>query len=256
MKNSRTLTTLLAGGTLAIVGALAAQPADAAILAQYTFSGNTLASSDNNTRSDASNFGAGPGQNLRISGFRGDTIPSVAITFRNLPSTNKTEALNLGTYYNFTLTPTAGQRATFSSLQFDTNVGPVASPSEVNATGSYFARANFGSGFVDVGPTFTQTQTPPPNGNVPFVTRNIDLSGFNSSFFTAPVEFRIYEYKNGSNDTVGGLRVDNVVLQGDVAPVPELSTGLLVAMALGGMGLFAMRRKKEGLALGSAPFAV
>ena len=259
MKNSKTILSLLAGGMLAVTCSLAAKPADAAILAQYTFTSG-LNSSDTDPNSVASAFGAGPGLGgtPRISSFRGDPTPSVAVTFANLPSSSRTTAINLGTYYNFSLTPNAGQALTLNSLQFGTNVGPAPT---AGATGNYFVRysTNGGTTFTDIGDAvYTQASTNNPNGNVPFTTRNVDLTSLNMPFFTTPVSFRIYEYKGSAANNFGGggLRVDNVVVQGDVSPVPELSTGLLFAMAMIGMGFVAMRRKNEGVSMGKSPFAL
>ena len=257
MKNSKTILSLLAGGMLAVTCSLAAKPADAAILAQYTFTGNSLNSSDTDPNSVASAFGSGPGQVQRVSGFRGDPTPSVAVTFANLPSTSKATALSLGTYYNFALTPNTGQKLVLNSLQFGTNTGP--SPI-LGAGGNYFVRySTNGTTFMDIGDVaYTELATNGANGNVPFTTRNVDLSSINMPFFTTPVSFRIYEYKNiaTNNATNGGLRLDNIVVQGDVSPVPELSTGLLFAMAMIGMGFVAMRRKNEGVSMGKSPFAL
>ena len=249
MKISRTITTLLAGGALALTGLMAAKPADAATLAQYTFTGGSLASSDTDPNSTATAFSGGPGLAIRTSSFRGDPPPAVAVTFRDLLSTSQTSAVALGSYYQFSVAPTAGNRVNFTSLNFGTNVGPAP------GVGTYFVRTS-ADGFTNTLASYTQASTA-ANGNVPFTTRNVDLSGLNSPFFTTPLSFRIYEYDNGSTFGGGGLRVDNVVVQGDVAPVPELSTGLLLALAMGGMGLMTMRRKKGGsAAFGRAPLAI
>ena len=254
MKISGTITTLLAGGALALTGLMAAKPADAATLAQYTFTGNSLASSDTDPNSTATAFSGGAGLAVRTSSFRGDPTPSVAVTFRDLLSTSQTTALANGSYYQFTVAPTAGNRVKFTSLNFGTNVGPTGG--KPPGVGTYFVRTS-ADGFTNTLASYTQPSTPPPNGNVPFTTRNVNLSGLNSPFFTTPLSFRIYEYDNGSTFDGGGLRVDNVIVQGDVAPVPELSTGLLLALAMGGMGLMAMRRKKGGsAAFGRAPLAI
>ncbi len=256
MKNSKTIVSLLAGGMLAVTCSLAAKPADAAILAQYTFTGGSFNSSDTNANSTASLFTAGPGIPLRTSTLRGDPIRSAAVTFRELQSTSKATALNLGTYYNFSLAPNTGQKLVLNSLQFGTNVGPT---TLAGAAGNYFVRySTDGATFTDIGDVVYTEMSTQPNGDVPFTTRNVDLTPINMSFFTTPVSFRIYEYKNlaNNNSNDGGLRVDNVILQGEVSPVPELSTGLLFAMAMIGMGFVAMRRKNDGVSLGKSPFAI
>ena len=262
MRNTKKFVGLLAGGMLAVTCSLAAKPASAATLAQYEFTGGSLASSDTDAGTVASNFGSGPGLPLRTSGFRGDPPPSAAATFASIGSTNKATALNLGTYYDFSIAPISGNKVNLTSFSFATNVGPTNLSTPVS--GSYFARfSSDGVNFTDLGATYTQDATPFPNQNsapgdrdIDFVTRNVDVSSISSSFFTAPVSFRIYEYKTGSSETAGGLRVDSVSVQGDVSPVPELSTGLLFGMAMLGMGFVAMRRKNGGAALGKSPFAI
>ena len=263
MKINQAFTGLLAGGMLAVTCSLAATPANAATLAQYTFD-TGLASSDTDVNSTASDFSGGPGIGVaRVSSFRGDAPPSVAITFQKLGVESKAQALNMGTYYQFNVDANDQFRLKLDSLSFETNVGPASNP---DATGSYFTQfSSDGVNFNDIDTTFTQTQTPPPNGNVGngptgFVTRNVALgNSITSSFFTAPVYFRIYEYKNGSDNTIGGLRLDNVNVQGSVSPVPELSTGILFAIAMMGMGAFALRRK-GGFAfsapMNKSPFAL
>jgi hypothetical protein len=244
LKLRNSFSKLLVGGALAVSGQFLAQPANAALLAQYQFE-NTRAS----TAPVDPNFTAG-------SVFNGAGIPQVAsaystrraplvggtrslqTSFRNLSSGSKTDALANNAFYGFQLTPNTPAKAKFDSFSFLTDVGP-----QEGATGGFFVQANLGAGntFIDLSPTYIQTSTPTAG----FVQRTVDLAGLRPAggFFTTPIEFRIYEF-DSTNVDPGGLRIDNVELQGNVAPVPELSTGLLVALAIGGLGVANLRRKK------------
>ena len=255
MKLRNSFGKLLLGGTLAVASTLAAQPASAALLAEYTFDTPPfLQNTANAPGVTASPFGVGPGSGAAQFSTRTATGTgnSRAITFAGNPSSSRTTALGLGTFYNFTIDAVAPRDGiALQNLTFTTDVGNGAGNGSTR--GNFFVQANLGPGnaFVDVSSTFVQPATVGANPNGNFITRNVDLSGFTNStggtFFTRPLEFRIYQFDNSAS-TGGGLRVDDVRLNGQVAPVPELSTGLLVALSLGGMCLVSMRRKK-----GAAP---
>ena len=244
MKISRFLSPLLCGTLLAAPLLLPAPDANAAILAQYSFDGNSLDSSDSDARTDATIFGEGP---FVISDFdaRGNPNPSRFVSFPAIFPQSRQDALDFDYYFNFQVAANAGNQFSLSNLEFQTDVGP----SSMGDNGSFFVQADTGSAgtFSDISPTFTQASTDAAN----FLPRTtFDLGG--AGFFTRPVEFRIYVFSNGGFAD-GGLRLDNITLNGDsqaaVAPVPELSTGLL--MLLGGAMLLVLWRRKPGFSFGA-----
>lgn len=237
MKLRNSFAKLLLGGTLAISSQLlAAKPANAALLAQYNLDGNLNNSAPANPNLTVSQFTDGPGLNGPAHfSIRLNPNQTRAVTFKALTATDTATSIAGNFFYSFTVAPTNGYAINLQNLSFATDAG-TRSASNVDF-GAFFVRANFGPGntFVDVPPTFTQ----PGTNGLNFQTRNLPLSGF----FTKPLEFRIYLYDNAGNNS-GGLRVDDVRLTGSVQPVPELSTGLLVALSLGGLCLVGARRKK------------
>lgn len=244
MKLRNTFAKMLLGGALVVSSQLLAiKPAQAALLANYNLNGN-LNDSANASGVSTTNLMDGPGfkkppatQAAHFS-IRLNPNQTRAITFNSLLATDNASSIAMGDYYGFTLTPDAGQKVNFSSLKFDSDVGTKTRP---GATGSFFVQASVNGGaFTNVSPTFTQLGT---NG-LNFTPRTANLGPvFSGGFFSTPVEFRIYQFDN-ANNTDGGLRVDDVQLFGQVSPVPELSTGLLVALSLGGMCFVGLRRKK------------
>jgi hypothetical protein len=237
LKLRNSFSKLLVGGALAVSCQLLAQPANAALLAQYQFEGTYASTAPANPNFTASNVQKGSSFTAAFdSTRRGEGRSSLRTPFRNLTSTDEASAIAQNTFFSFTLTPTASDtRVKFDSFSFLTDVGAQ------TGQGGFFVQANLGSGFVTLSDTYRQDSTTGRN----FIPRTVNLDGLRPAggFFTTPIEFRIYEFDNTTNSE-GSLRIDNVQLQGNVAPVPELSTGLLVALAIGGLGVANLRRKK------------
>ena len=168
---------------------LPAPDANAAILAQYSFDGNSLDSSDSDARTNATILGEGP---FVISDFdaRGNPNPSRFVSFPAIFPQSRQDALDFDYYFNFQVAANAGNQFSLSNLEFQTDVGP----SDMGDNGSFFVQADTGSAgtFSDISPTFTQASTDAAN----FLPRtSFDLGG--TGFFTRPVEFRIYVFSNG-----------------------------------------------------------
>ena len=246
MKKPHFLSSLLCGALLLAPLALPAHTADAAVLAQYTFDGNSLASSDTDASTNATILGEGFTLPADFD-TRGNPDPSRFAAFP-LFATSRQDALDFDSYFNFVVDANAGNQFSLSNLEFQTDVGP----SATSNSGSFFVQADLsGAGnFTDISDTFTQTSTDAANF-LPRTTFNLDSSGF----FTRPVEFRFYVFNDGGFD--GGLRLDNITLNGtsqpSVAPVPELSTGIL--MLVGGAMLLLVWRRKFGLNFAHSPRA-
>lgn len=196
------------------------QQADAVVVAYYDFSG-TLASTDADSNTTATNITVGSGQTGGLSGSNDH--------FFMRPVANSTEAFafSANAYYTFTLTPSAGA-ISYTSLNFDYRLD--ASGGEFFAlyaspTGTFVSGANVATGALTVTPTL--------------LNYNIDLSGIASlQDVSTPMTFRMYVW-----GAVGGTdvtRFDNITL--NATPVPE--TNIAGLMGLAGLGLFAIRRRR------------
>jgi uncharacterized protein (TIGR03382 family) len=254
MKIKATSTTLLRISTLAIL--VAATPAaSAAVLSNFTFTGppwttnkepdfatfaTNAPSSDtdlNSTTSILSNSGytGGGYASFYIRDIDGGT-PLVADTGDfTIFSTSATPGvgMNVGNaaatvatnYIAFTLTPNSGYQTTFESLSFYTGT---------NASGDSYniqLRAWDGVGETTLGSvSHTSGAT-----NEPVVFKSIDFVDFTS---TSAIQFRLYGW-NVSNST-GGIRYDDIILNGTTTAIPEASTAALLGLA--GLGLLRRRR--------------
>lgn len=265
----------LLAGALFVLGAQFLTPAtdaNAATVAQYTFSSGigstpTLESVlDQGTSASTFNNGSGL---TPVFSDRGFAAPSRGVTYNGNPSSNRGQALENNSYFSFTIAPDAGNMVKYDALFFQTDVGPSA------AIGSYFVFADFQSqgDFMDITSTFNMSLDASSfvafdptggsgglvigqaaTGNRNFRTREFDLSGLNTGFYTRPLTFRIYQFDNATG-TSGQVRLDNIQVEATVQPVPELPTSVL--LMLGGAG-FLLWRRKRGVAApnsGRAPLA-
>lgn len=201
--------------------------APAAILVSYTFdtvTSNSSASIDTDLNSVASNiaaFGgtAASGVTMVASGT-GNPAPSGAMQGANTVSA--ANAITNNDYWEFTLSPDSGYKASLTSLtlQFQRSDG--------NSPTSLFIRSNIDSYASNL---FSDSSL--PASPTAFESGTLTLSSLPAfQDLTAPVTFRIYAF--GSNNTTSSLRIDNVVLNGSVIAVPEASSSLLL---LAGVGL-------------------
>ena len=209
---------------LLLVLALASQwalPAKADVLANFTFSGSSLASFDADPNSTATSFVDGPGFISTIDTARGNPTPSIAIDSNQTDSTTQGGAVTSGDYFTFTITPGAGQVLNLTSLTFDyanyTNSG--AYPTE-----NFIVRSsidNFGANLASA-----VTSNVASAGT--FANANISLTAAQYQNVTSPIEFRFYVY-DGTTSIDKGALVDNIVLNG-TALVPEPATYMLMGL--------------------------
>ena len=130
-------------------------------------------------------------------------------------------------YISFTVTPDSGYATTFESVSFYTDAN--FANEEYNVQ---FAAWDGSSLTVlgDVSHTTGVTQ------NEPVVFKSIDFGDFTSS---DPVEFRLYGYDMSASN--GGIRFDDIVLNGTTTAVPEPSLVSLAGLAF--LGLLSRRRR-------------
>jgi hypothetical protein len=203
-------------------------------LANYPFTGSSQASTDTDPNSTAGTFGDGSGWTSTIDASRGNVAPSISVVSTLTDGTSQAGAVTANDYWTFTITPSAGMALNLSNLSFDyANYSSDATfPSE-----TFFARssqdgfaANLAAG-VNASAASAGT----------FATSSITL-GAAFQNVTVPVEFRIYVF-DGTTNAARGALLDNIVLSGTTAAVPEPAT--LMMLVLGG-GLLASVQRIRG----------
>lgn len=183
------------------------QQANAAILANYTFNSRNGTSSDTDATSTAGTFSAvGITSSYNNPNFvTGDTIAIRAAT-----STMPT-ALNTADYYHFTIAPTTGNRLNLSGTSALTI--QYARSSATAWTFSWAVRSSLDNYGADIASGSVTTASSWQNASI-----NLGPSFNNQS---GTVEYRIYVWDGGQNNTLRYGYLDNVVLNGSVTPVPE-----------------------------------
>jgi hypothetical protein len=200
----------------------------AATVANYTFSGNSLASSDTDTSSTAGNIVVGAGLSGSTTFFTAFTS-AFGMTSDHTPSTSQ-DAIAADDYFSFTVTPSGGQSLSYSSLQFSFAFSVFQFP----YTATVDVRWSVDSFAAVLG---TKTISPSSNTSL-----NGASATFNPSLVqTGPVEFRFYFYDtlDSSLDTIG---ITSVSLTANVVPEPQ-SPDLLAAVGSVLIGGFRFRRR-------------
>jgi hypothetical protein len=206
------------GAVLAI--AVSGSAASAAVIAEYTFAGNTLTSSDTDPLSTATTFNNGVGytntgftsNSRRVTGAGGFGSAS-----------NNADPLN-GEYFTFTVTPTSPlDTLNIAGLSFDALRGG-GSPDDVSAF--YLIDGGPLTSFADISAETVSTAF------------NTESSG--TLNLTANSSFEVRIVFHGNNQGNGSNRVDNVVLDGSVTVIPEPSS----LAAVGLLGLVGLRRRR------------
>jgi hypothetical protein len=229
--------TLLAATALAFTAA----SANAAIIAEYTFTGGSTASTPG-TLGSSIGFEAGitgsstASDDLRITG--GETLGGE----NGGPDYEDVDQDRIATanWVTFTIAVSATQEIGLTSLDFDyTEIDPAAF-----LLGVYTSKTGFTEGDHLLG-IFDSTTTAGPLPNTTFTDNNgtsVNLSGITAlqGLTDETVEFRfLLGDSSGSSSRIHVL--DDIVLNGDVTVVPEPSTTALIG--LGGIALILRRRK-------------
>ena len=192
----------------------------AAILAEYSFGGDSPSSTDTDDLSAASDFSA--------TGFAVDYTtqgnPAPAL-FADSTETTDGGAAPGGDYWEFTVTPTG--KLTLTSLEFD-----VRTVNNLGSTSDFYVRSSVDSFSSDLYSIL---------GNGVFgysdFDPNIDLTGGAFDNLTSAVTFRFYP--DPQFEIAGrGYAMDNVVLQGTAIPEPASF------VVLGLAALFCLRHRQ------------
>jgi len=215
-----------------------AMHARATIVAAYTFSGDSLNSTDADPLSVASALGTGAGLagsteffNVFGSayGATSDVIPGDATN----PGT-EAEAISDAAYMSFTVTPNAGEQLAYSDLSFDfaasnesnTTTESISLRSSVDDFGSSLG---INSAVIDAGSTEEGA--------------DVSLSGLGVQ--SGPVEFRLYFYDNENNGTFTTEGITSILL--NATDIPEPSSGMYALLGAVCCALVARHRKGKAV---------
>ena len=184
-----------------------------------TFSTTSILSNSGYTAGGYASFyirDADPGTSI----FSTSATPGVGM---NIGGANQTVPTH---YIAFTVTPDSGYQTAFESLSFYTDVNGA------NDTYTVELRAWDGTIETSLG---SISHTTGASTNEPVVFKSIDFADFTSS---DPVEFRLYGYgvsEPASAPQNGGIRYDDIVLNGATSVIPEPSMAALSSLAALGM---------------------
>lgn len=150
------------------------------------------------------------------------TTPGVGM---NIAGANQGTATN---YVAFSVTPDSGYQTTFESLSFytGTNFAGETYDIELRAWDGVAETSLGTTGHTSVG------------GNDTVVSKSIDFGDFTSD---SAIEFRLYAWN--TTDPNGGIRYDDIILNGNTTVIPEPSATLLFGFA--GLGLLLRRRRES-----------
>lgn len=221
-------------------------------IANYNFTGGSRASSVSVSGLSAGNV-ASPKTYFGFSSGLGQAyvFPTTVVNGpggTSAYSTTAADAVANDRYFEFTVTPTAGNQVTLATLSF--NYGAVTSTGVLPQAGApitpmFQVRSSVDNFSASIGDTtaivFGQSTS---DVSKSFSVSLSSLGGF--SELTTTTTFRIYGYFGTGTPGYGdSLRLDNVNLTGTVAAVPEPSSAALGAGALALFGSAAVVRRRR-----------
>ena len=215
----------------------------AAVIAQYKFetAANRLSSSDTELNTTASDLGIASIPGLEINSQHtnrqstGDSLTfdapvtgyALVGSYGDIKSGSNSlaSAITATQYVGFTITLGGAASINLTSFSFATDI------TAGTAAKNYWLLADV------VGGTFT---TADQIGSGDFTTNGSEsITTFSTSTFNSDTEFRLY-FDTGASTSSHGFAVDNITLDGTVAPIPEASAALP-----GGLGLLVLLRRRR-----------
>lgn len=218
---------------LAVYTSIVTPVCSAATLIQYPFTGGSRVSTAVQPNTTVSNAVSGNASVLV-------SASSSNLYYEFSSQQNKQGAIDLAYYVAFTLTPDAGYGASYSQLSFA--YGGTGWNVSASYNANFFVRSSL-DGYTSDLASFAYTVVGTPTNQTP-QTYNLDLSSLGSfQGASEPLTFRIYSYTDNFSaafNSLGRPRVDNIVLQGEVAAVPEPATVALLSL---GIAAIAVRKR-------------
>lgn len=147
----------------------------------------------------------------------------------NLGNSNATSPTN---YVAFTVAPSAGYQTTFESISMFTGINGISD--------QYNVEVRAWDGVTETSLGLIDRTSLPGTTNSPVVQDTIDSADFTS---TGTIEIRLYSYNVTGSGANGGVRFDDIVLNGSTTAIPEPSSAILLSCA--GLGLLARRRRTQ-----------
>jgi hypothetical protein len=232
-------------GVVAAAMLLVPATAQAGLIVQYTFSPTTTSGPPAPGYNPTTyNAGLDLTQDMGITTGAGlkATLPQTGISWYSAPILQTQPqggsgsvgtlplAITNNSYWQFTISPQAGQLLNLTSLTFE---GWKGGSSGTRGYGLETSVGGFGPGLTLASADFTATRvSPKPVGS----DWTIDLSGAGFQNLVSPITFRVYTYS-----TAGTVEFDNVTLNGNLVAVPE--PGTLAFLGLGTLALMIRRRR-------------
>lgn len=201
----------------------------AATIANYNFDSRSLNSADSDLLSDADPFVISFGTGASTTSTAGGTAYVFSNRVAGTPTTpgDETAAITLDRYFAFTVRPIAGQKLDFTSIifdiKFDSSVG----------SATWFVRSSADSYSQTLGSFVAPVSTV----DTP-ITPSSPISLASMAQATGDVTFRLYLFDDQDSGSLPH-RLDNVILEADVLPVPEPASLVLAVM---GAAMIARRR--------------
>ena len=244
MKTLRLTHSMHTGLSIVAITLFSISALSAAILVEYKFDSDTSATSvDANLTAGTITLGSGiAGSDAGRSGSSNSLFARASVTH----TANQLSIVNAiadNDYFSFTVDVNAGYEMDLTSFKFD--LGYTRSGAFDGKQFKAYLLTSI-DGFVEAGDIVgSATVNVDINGaslQYPNGTTTISLAGTQFQNITTSTEFRIYIADNtGSNDYIH--RIDNVVLNGTVSPIPELGSYALFG-GLFALGCVCLRRRK------------
>lgn len=203
--------------------------ANGAVLAQYTFTGNSMTSSDPELNSTASDLGIGPGITVAYRST-GNPTPALEIPVAATAATEGS-AHDDGDYLTITITPAAGYQLNLTDLTADFGA-------TYDTAGRGYGLRTSVNGYGSSVASVTQAANTGAAGT--YYPGSISLSGAAFQGLTGSVTLRITVFDSASSASNRNF-FDNIVVNGTVTAIPESSS--LLAGCLG-LTLLVVRRRK------------